>query len=65
MATKTKTRRYVTIIADPRIGPELSGIRYCAVCMGPIEPGEHWQRIDRGRGSFAVGVHDKCRRVSA
>lgn len=61
MATKKQARRFITIIAEPRIGPDPHGIRYCMRCMEPIKPGEHWQRIDRGRGAVAVGVHNRCR----
>lgn len=57
---KSKQVRYVTIVGIPQIGPEQHGIRYCMVCCEPITERDHWQKVRRGRGGIAVGVHDRC-----
>ncbi len=60
MASK-KQVRYVTIVGIPKLGPEKHGIQYCMMCCEPITEHDHWQKVSRGRGAFAVGVHDRCR----
>lgn len=57
----TKKRHFVTVIGEPKVGPEPHGIRYCMMCMMPITERDHWQKVRRGRGGIAVGVHDRCR----
>ena len=60
MSTKGYTSSAVLVMAEPKIGPEPQGIKYCLRCLEPIEPGDHWRKISRGGGACAVGLHDRC-----
>lgn len=60
MTAAKRTYKTVVAIGVPRVGPERYGVKYCLRCQLPILPGEHWRKIDRGRGACAVGLHDHC-----
>ena len=47
--------------------PSPKGPRRCLSCLKPFRSGEVWLRYtavtDPKHGSYAVGIHEKCRRL--